>query len=160
MVRYLGSCCAGADGIHIKQVLDRLGEILPRLVDLFNQIVTTCTYLESWKRSVIKPIPKCLNLSKSADYCPIAIQPIFDKIFDGVMLEQITEYLERVNFFEARQFGFRRGLCCEHAVLDLVEGILSDILKGRVFMVVFEDFSVAFNCLYCSSIISAALWFF
>lgn len=125
-VRCCGSRCAGADGIHIKQVLDEVEKILPRPVDLFNRIVATCTYPESWKCSVIIPIPKCLNPSKLADYRPIAIQLIFSKILDGVSLEQIIGFLEGRNFFEPRQFGFRRGLSCEHAVLDFVEGIRSD----------------------------------
>lgn len=52
----------------------------------------------------------------------------------------MTDYLEAVGFFHKCQFGFRHGLNCECAILDLVESIRYEILNGRDVLVAFEDF--------------------
>lgn len=55
--------------------------------------------------------------------------------------------------FFKRQFRFHRGRSCEFAVLDLIEGIRRDIADGRVVLVGFENFTVAFNCVFGSVIV-------
>lgn len=65
----------------------------------------------------------------------------------------MSSYLESSGFRHKRQFGFRSGLNCEMAVLDLVEGIRRDASEGRIVLAAFEKFSVAFNCIFGSVIV-------
>lgn len=69
----------------------------------------------------------------------------------------MTRYLEDTGYFCNCQFGFRRGLSCEYAVLDLVEGIRKDMLENKVVLAAFEDYTIAFNCVFCSTIVDAAV---
>lgn len=98
-------------------------------------------------------IPKCLNPVVCNDCRPISLQCTPARVFEGLILDQMTKFLEGTNFFYERQFGFRKSMSCELAVLDLVEGIRRDIAAGMVVLVAFEDFTVAFNCLFGSVII-------
>lgn len=65
----------------------------------------------------------------------------------------MMEFLESTDYVNDTQLSFRKGLGCEYSVLDLVESIRLLILCGRVDLVVAEDYTVAFNCLYGSAII-------
>lgn len=81
------------------------------------------------------------------------MQTNFFKVFESILLDQITEFLKGTGFFFSGQFGSRRGLNAELAVLDLVEGIRRDVDRGRVVLIAFKDYTVGFNCLFCSSIV-------
>lgn len=73
------------------------------------------------------------------------------------MFKDLTAFFETTGYFSDNQFGFRKGYNTEHAVLDLVENIRSAIDRSRVTLVVFIDFSVAFNSLYPSYILTTLL---
>lgn len=69
--------------------------------------------------SIIRATPKFSNDSEASQHQPIALQPVSAKIIDSLLLEQMMEFLESSGHFFGRQFGFRRKLNCEYAVLDL-----------------------------------------
>lgn len=39
------------------------------------------------------------------------------KVFDGILVDEITSYFERSGFFVEEQFGFRKQYNCEMALL-------------------------------------------
>ena len=44
---------------------------------------------------IISPIPKVVNLSQLKNYRPILILPILSKIYEKLILQQITEFIEK-----------------------------------------------------------------
>ena len=70
------------------------------------------------------------------------------------MFKQLTAYFESFHYFTDNQYGFRRAYNTQHAVLDLVEHIRMAIDRRLVTIVVFINFSVAFNSLHPSYIIT------
>lgn len=157
VLRLRGSCSTGWDEIIMSQIFDGLEVLAPILTDLFNDVLATNRYPDAWKRSIIRPIPKRANPTLPAHCRPVTLQPNISKIFEVVLLKHIADFLEESNYFHSRQFGFRKGLNSELAVLDLVGRIRKNIDSGRVVLVAFEDNTVAFNCLFCSSIILSLL---
>lgn len=156
-LRLVGSRCAGSDGIYMSYVLDGIGVLGPLLADLFNAIIAHGEYPSGWKKSVVKPIPKRPSPVSPSDFRPISLQPVFAKIFEGIVLRQMNAFLEGSDRLNPHQFGFRPGRSTEHAVLDFVERTRESIGRGAVVLVVFLDFTVAFNSVYTSAIVSSFL---
>ena len=107
--------------------------------------------------SVVRPIPKVLAPSSVSDFRPISLHPIVSKIFEGIMFRELSKFFEQSNYFTLNQFGFRSRFNTEVAVLDLVENVRMAIDRHLVTIVVLIDFSVAFNSLYTSYIVSTLL---
>lgn len=156
-LRLSSSRCTGLDGIHISYILDGMAVLGPLLADLFNAIISRGIYPTAWKRTVVRPIPKRPNPVAPGDFRPISLQSMFAKIFEGIVLRQITGFLNANDYFSPLQFGFRAGHSTEHAVLDFVERTRARIEDGNLVLVIFIDFTVAFNSLYPSAIIEAFL---
>lgn len=85
------------------------------------------------------------------------MQPIISKVFEGIVYSEVYAHFESKNYFAPNQFGFRKQYNTELAVVDLVENIRLAIDRHQVTIVVFVDFSVAFNSLFTSYILSRLL---
>lgn len=147
----------GYDGIVITHLYDGLPLLAPLLAELFNRIVSTGCFPYIWKKSIIRPIPKKANPSTVADFRPIALQPIIAKLFEGIAFHQLSRFLESSGIFSEFQFGFRRHYSTEMAVVDLLELIRQSMDRNNLTVVVFIDFTVAFNSLFPSHILSTLL---
>lgn len=97
LTRLRGYRCVGDDGIHVQELWDGRNVLAPILVDIFNSIDISGVYPLSWKRSITKPIPKKSHPTVVSHHRPISFQPTPSKIFDGLILQQMTDHLEAVS---------------------------------------------------------------
>lgn len=88
-----GGRSVGPDGIHMRQLLDGLPILASILSDLFNSILSSGSYPVLWKKTLVKPIPKALNPTSCSHYRPITLQSNLAKIFEGILLAQMSSYL-------------------------------------------------------------------
>jgi len=69
-----------------------------------------------FKRSYIVPIPKVKDCRTRAltcdDFRGIAISPIICKVFEHCLLNRLKKFLASAD----NQFGFRKGVGCNHAI--------------------------------------------
>lgn len=69
-------------------------------------------------RSIVKPIPKKSKPTEPRHFRPISLQSNLAKMFEAIVLPQMTEHIERSGFLVEEQFGFRAGMSTEQAVVD------------------------------------------
>ena len=55
-----------------------------------------------------------------SNYRPISLLPSISKIFEKIILEQITTYLDTNNLILKHQYGFRKNHSAEYAALHIV----------------------------------------
>lgn len=98
------------------------------------------------KLSRICPIFKkgCRQLIES--YRPISIVPVLSKVIELIVHDQLIAYLEKNNYLNSSQFGFRRNKC----TIDAVDAMIKDVIKAfenkDFAQATLCDLSKAFDC--------------
>ena len=73
------------------------------------------------KISKVIPIYKKEDDTMFSNYRPISLLPSISKMFEKVILEQLTTYLNKNNLIHKHQYGFRKNHSTEYASLHIVD---------------------------------------
>lgn len=109
-----------------------------------------CTLLapKSLKTCRIKPVFKNGDKSDPANYRPINILPIVDKIMSKIVNEQLMSHLKSNNIINPHHYRFRRTSNTQSALFDLTTAIQSARDQGKIVIVIFNDIKKAFDTVY------------
>lgn len=86
--------CASYDGVSVVQVYDARPVISQLRADLYNRVIADGKFLECWKLTRIHLIPKVVNSHSLSEFQPIALQPVFAKIFGKIAFRELARYFE------------------------------------------------------------------
>lgn len=126
----------------IKQTIHLISE---PLAFVFNKCSSEGYFAQSLKISKIIPVYKKGDKSLPHNYRPISIIPIFSKIFESLMYNQLSNFFESQNLLSEGQHGFRRGKSTTSAVLNLVDLSLDAFESKESVSLVLCDLSKAFD---------------
>ena len=115
------------------------------LKDLFNASFHTGIFPHVFKITRVTPIHKKGDKSSPLNYRPISITHNISKIFEKLILMQITEYLSSNNLLNDYQFGFRKGRSTSDALLCLTEKIYENIERKESSLLLLLDLTKAFD---------------
>lgn len=136
----------GYDGITPQMLLTRKELVIEILANIFNRLIDEGSFPNTLKIHKIIPIPKVIGSNKIEHYRPISVLNTVDKIFERLIFDQFTSYLERNEILFERQFGFKKGTGTEEAVVNVVEYICGELDAGFSGVAgVFFDYSKAFD---------------
>ena len=79
------------------------------------------------------------------NYRPISLLSIFDRIFEKVMYKIMLHFINAKNILFSAQYGFREGFSTEHAIVDIVRAIQSNMDKRLFTCGIFVDLKKAFD---------------
>ena len=82
-----------------------------------------------------------------SNYRPIALLPSLSKIFEYVLLEQLTNYFVENNLLSPHQYGFRAKHSTELAALNIVDNLTYKLDSGLIPINIYLDLSKAFDTL-------------
>ena len=121
------------------------------------------------KLAKVIPIFKTGKRNDISNYRPISLLSIFSKIYEKVMYRRVIDYLNKKEYIYSRQYGFRAGHSCEHALLDAQSTIAKTLEKKETALLLLIDFSKAFDMvdhelllqklMHCGIRGAAYLWF-
>ena len=97
------------------------------------------------KISKVIPVHKKGDTDCLSNYRPIALLPIFAKIFEKALCSRLQGFLDRTNFFSASQYGFRKNHNTIDALLELVGRTVISIDQKDFALAVALDISKAFD---------------
>lgn len=89
-----------------------------------------------------KSVPETLN-----DFRPISILPVFSKILERIIYDQLKQHVQTNALLPHTQSGFRPGHSTVTALLDINDEYLAAIDKSMVTTAVMLDLTKAFDCL-------------
>ncbi len=144
-IKSVKSNAAGFDEIPLSFIKLLIPIILPTLTHIFNYIFTCSTFPDRWKTSIVIPVPKKINPTALTDFRPISLLPTLSKILEVIMADQILKHINENNLLSQFQSGFRRQHSTTTAVLKVTEDIRMNLEGRQVTVVVFLDFSQAFD---------------
>ena len=124
-----------------------------KLTFLFNFSIRVAIFPDQWKEALVIPILKPGDPKKAENYRPISLLPLPWKILEKLLHTQLSSYLEEHNLLSHNQFGFRKQRSTTHALSQLLNQIYTNINRPVVTAAVYIDFSKAFNCVQCSTLL-------
>ena len=107
----------------------------------------TGIFPEPLKISKVVPLYKANDQMLLSNYRPIALLPSLSKIFEYVLLEQLTSYFVENNLLSPHQYGFRAKHSTELAALNIVDNLTYKLDSGLIPMNIYLDLSKAFDTL-------------
>ena len=90
-------------------------------------------------------LSKKKDQSNVENYGPISILPIFSKVYERCMYDQMYEYFNKI--LSKQQCGFRQGFSTQHCLLAMTEKWRKYLYKYWVSGALLTDLSKAFDCL-------------
>ena len=118
-----------------------------------NNFIKINQFPDIWKLARISPIPKIQLPVELKDYRPVSILPILSKADKRVVLEQITDFIEKKLIYHHYQSGY----CKNHSTKILLAKLRDDIKEAmkasEITLAVFTDYSKAFDTIDFSLLI-------
>ena len=114
---------------------------------IFENILVTSLYPDSWKLANVAPIFKKGDKQSTNNYRPISLLPICGKMFEKIICNILYSYLNANNLITKNQSGFRPGDSTTNQLLFLVDEIHQAFkdTKSLEVCAVFLDISKAFD---------------
>ena len=139
------NAASGPDGypaILLKQCKEQLA--IP-LSLLWNKSMSTSHIPGSLKLNLITPNHKGGSIADPANYRPVALTSHLIKIYEKVLRNKISAFLNENNLLNKNQHGFRQGRSCLTQLLAHQDYIMSLLEDGANVDVVYLDFAKAFD---------------
>ena len=98
-----------------------------------------------WKQSNISPIFKSGSRKQWCNYRPVSLTSHIGKIFEIIVKEKITAYLNEQNIIGPSQHGFRNKRSCLSNLLSFFNDVYNWVDQGEPVDVIYLDFKKAFD---------------
>ena len=133
------------DDIPPKIILGTTDIISAPLKNMFNDAIKSEKYPKPFKTADVTALPKTRDKQNKKKYRPVSLTPIFSKLFERHMYEQMSEYAG--GFLSPYIFGYRKGHSTEQCVMVMIEVWKKAVDEQKVAGAVLTDLSKAFDCL-------------
>ena len=111
------------------QLLKYSSEVIsPVLSGILNTSVSLGVYPKKLKISKIIPIFKADDETDTSNYRPISLLSNFNRIFEKLMYDRMRDFIEKHSLLYLSQYGFRQAYLTQHAILDMVETIQTNMV--------------------------------
>ena len=138
-------CSTGDDTIPTKFIKPVAEYLAPVLADIINQAITQRTFPELWKIARVSAVPKVKNPVQPCDFRPISILPVMSKIFERVVLSQLSTLIDQEKLYKETQSGYLRGHSCVTLLTKMKDDIQKAMNRGEITLSICADFSKAFD---------------
>jgi hypothetical protein len=138
---------AGPDKLQPRVLNDCASQLTFILTHIFESCITTNTIPKAWKISRVSAIHKKDSELDPTNYRPISISDAVGKLLEALLNVQMSDYLSHHALLCNNQFGFRKSMSCQDAVVHLTEGLRKELEQKRDAIVIYLDLTKAFDCL-------------
>ncbi len=135
----------GSDNISLCFIKDSLYVTAYYLTQIINTSIVTGVFPKVWKHAIVTPLHKNGDINEASNYRPISLLPIFSKILEKIVANQLSTFLESKNLLSNNQHGFRPKLSTETALTILTKEIYNNIDNRRISLLTLCDLSKAFD---------------
>ena len=143
---------SGHDLIPARILRLAANEVATPLTSIYNRIITQATWPQQWKWGEWTPVFKNGDPLAKANYRPVTVLPLVDKIFEKLLCDQLSSLTDRV--FDGFNSAYRKRYSCETTLVRLVEDWKSALDDRRTVGVLSMDMSKAFDSLVPSLLLS------
>lgn len=148
------SSATGWDGISIAFLKRARDFVVPYICQLANLCFSTGVFPKALKRSIVTPVYKNGDKSDVYNFRPISVLTAISKIIEKIINNRLINFLSKYNIISQSQYGFRKKLSTEDAILDLISTITKEVDKGNKCLAVFLDLKKAFDTVSLAGLIN------
>ena len=105
------------------------GTISDALAHIFNLCIDQGYFPDELKLGRITPIHKKGSKSLISNYRPVCNLSPFSKIFERIVYNRMVEFIDKFNIFSPTQYGFRKEMGTETALVDFTDYIYKGLTK-------------------------------
>ena len=142
------------DQIPVKFVKLAKDHISAPLTNIINRCIVTSSFPKPWKMARISPIPKVDEPLSDADYRPVSILPTLSKVFERLVLNQLTVYINEAALFGPTVSGLRKGHSTTTVLLGIRDALIRASCRGEVTLMICADYSKAFDTVQIKSVVT------
>ena len=107
------------------------------------------------KTAVARPIYKSGNKNEINNYRPISIMPSIEKVFEEILVNRLTSFIEKYKIIDRRQYGFQKGKNINMLLGNFTNTLNVNLSKNKHSLILFLDFSKAFDTISHAKLIDA-----
>lgn len=144
-VTSINSKAEGVDKVSVCMIKLCIVYLIPVICHIFDFSLMYGTFPQLWKKSLVLPIPKKQNPSELKDYRPVSIICVMAKVFEKIVHQQVSEYLNQFNIINHCQSGFLKGNSTTTALIQVTDDIREAIDQRFLTLLILFDFSKAFD---------------
>ena len=112
------------------------------MVDIFNKVLNTDAFPDSWKIATVIPLPKVENPKLPSELRPISLLPVKGKIMEKILHDQLKTFLENYDLLAPQQHVFRKNHSTQSASAKFMDDIMLHIDRGDRMVAVFLDIKI------------------
>ena len=114
---------------------------------IFRNSLNSCICPSTWKKANVIPVHKKDDKQCVNNYRPVSLLPVFGKIFEKLIFNEIYSFLDREKLLNTNQSGFRPFDSCVNQLLTITHEIFSafDCNPSLEVRSIFLDISKAFD---------------
>lgn len=143
----------GLDQIRMYDIKKHVKILSPVITHFINSIIDTCQIPEGLKTSIVRPIYKGGDHSIINNYRPISLLPALEKILEKYIAIYLDAYLNKFDIIDECQYGFQKKKSCDQLLKNFTNFINTELNSQKHILVLFIDFSKAFDTLSHKQII-------
>ena len=132
-------------GDIIIQILKQSWVTYQILTDCINDAINKGVFPDSLKIAKITPVHKKDEPTDKENYEPVSVLPLLSKVFERLLYDQLSEYLEK--YLNTLLCGFRNSHSIQHALFKLLQGWQEELGKSGFVGTILTDLSKAYDCL-------------
>ena len=121
----------GLDGLPAKFLIDSAAVIVKPITYIINLSIKSGEFPDDLKRAKVVPIYKKKEKTEPGNYRPVSILSIISKVFEKIICEQFSEFLESNKYLYELQSGFRSSYSTDSCLIHLSDHILKQQDKGH-----------------------------
>ena len=118
------------------------------LSELINLSFESGEFPTMLKLAKVAPIHKKDSKLNYLNYRPISLLSVFSKLYEKCIYSRIYHYLDSNKLIFSKQFGFRAGYSCNHAIISLTEYIRQKLDNTEYVCGIFVDLEKAFDTVH------------
>ena len=115
-----------------------------QLTEIFNQSVLTGVYRAKLKHAKVIPVHKGEDETLTENYRPISLLSLYNRLFEKLLYLRLIKFIDK-NDLHDLQYGIRNKHSTQHAILDIVNTIHSNMDNREYSCGIFIHLKKAFN---------------
>ena len=135
----------GHDQISIRMVQICDKAICKPLHLIFSSCIESGIFPPEWKKANVVPIHKRDDKQNVKNYRPVSLLPIFGKIFERLIYNEMYSFFIENDLISSNQPGFKQGDSCINQLLSITHDIYQSLDQGYEVRGVFLDIPKAFD---------------
>ena len=138
---------SGHDNISNRLLLNIIDDIAEHFTHIVNLSFRNGIVPQNMKIAKVVPIHKSGDQTSLNNYRPISLLPVFSKLIEKLMYNQIMSFIDRNDILNKHQYGFRKNHTTTHPILHLLNHIADCTNKPNpeLTMAIFIDLKKAFD---------------